>query len=291
MKIKSIIPRRPKNTLSYISDYITALLPSLVFAAVFYTSSIITNVLISVAVTLALELVFSYVMQKEFDGTMMVRALVLCLCLPSNAPVWCYALGGGIVFILSTLRGFTDKYVTYEAVTISVLIILCFIQADTPSALALQGKTISDLSTLDLILGTKSHFFTGGCLICILFAFVYLAIRKRVSFFNSILFYAALVCVSGFLYTEGEINALHFVSLIALDPKIFFASLVLLTLGGALPFGKKSSGIAAVIGGAAAGAAMVYLGLESGVYYTVLIMSLLSRPIDILICKAYRKKS
>ena len=286
--ILSIFPRKARSSASYILDYFIAFLPCLVFSSVFYSSGIFLNLLITAITALVCETALCLILKKEADLTHTVRALIIILCLPVKLPVWIPVLCGVVIFALSTVRGLISKYVTFEVVSaVLIPVFMLLTNAKTPSAhpsdTVLRGEMLEDTSVLELILGTKSEAFAGGCLICLLFAFVFLALRKRIPYIGGALFYVSLIAVLGFLYTEGNITPIYYVSFFALDPKIVFASLFLVTLGGTLPGNKKVGYVLSVLGGALLGLVTVKLGIMNGIYYVILIMSLISRPTELLL--------
>jgi hypothetical protein len=154
----------------------------------------------------------------------------------------------------------------------------------------INGVEFGSVSVLDLLIGNKTTYFGAGSIFALAFAYIYLFIRKRISFINGLLFYAALIATLAFLYTGSEMNAIYYVSFIALDAKVFFSSFILLSMG-ALPFTKKAAYLFSLLGGGLLGIVTLKLGFGDGIYYVVALISLLSRPMELLICKLSEKKA
>ena len=283
--ITNILPRTPRASLRYSRDYLIALLPSFVFLAIFVSAKMLLGALLTLGIALVCELVLCIFLKKEFDLTLIARALLTSLFIPSSAGVGIYLWGGFAVFIFSEIKMFLGRYLTLESVTFSVIVLNLIHPFVTPASTVIDNSPIWNVSVLDLVLGTKAELFGGMSIICLLFAYLFLAFKKRINFLGGALFYASLILVIGFLYSNDSPSALYYVSFVALDPKIFFASLLLVTLGAITPAHKNAGAVVSVIAGAISGYLILTLGNADVVLYVLAFFSLISRPIDLLICK------
>ncbi len=291
-KLLSILPRYPARSLGYTMDYLIAFLPAIIISCIYLTTNIATGLAVALLASFVLEACLCIFMKKEFDLTIAVRVLALCICIPCDTPLTFYLLGGALIFAFSNLRRFTDKYISLEPVVFTVIILLLMIpRVYSPTHSVVEGLKFGSVSVWDLLMGYKSRFFGAGNLFALFFAYVYLSLRKRIHFIHGALFYAVLIAVLAFLYEGTELNAIYYVSFIALDANVFFPSLFLLGFG-TLPFEKKGAYVFSILGGAALGFVTLKLGLDYGAYYVLGLMSILSRPTELLVCKLkHRKKA
>ena len=281
----NIMPKTPRASFGYSLDYLMALLPSFVFLAIFISVKMLLGVILTLGIALGCELVLCFFLKKEFDLTLIARALLTALFIPSSAVMYMYILGGLLVFIFSEIKLLFGRYLTLESVSFSVILLNLIHPFTTPASTVIENAPLWNVSVLDLILGTKSELFGGMSIICLLFAYLFLAFRKRINFLNGAVFYAALILIIGFLYSNDSPSALYYVSFVALDPKIFFVSLLLITLGAITPANKKAGLVFASLAGALSGYLMLTSSSVDVVLYVSAAFSLISRPIDILICK------
>ena len=281
----NIMPKTPRASFGYCLDYLMALLPSFVFLAIFISVKMLLGVILTLGIALGCELVLCIFLKKEFDLTLIARTLLTALFIPSSAVMYMYILGGLLVFIFSEIKLLFGRYLTLESVSFSVMLLNLIHPFTTPASTVIENAPLWNVSVLDLILGTKSELFGGMSIICLLFAYLFLAFRKRINFLNGAVFYAALILIIGFLYSNDSPSALYYVSFVALDPKIFFVSLLLITLGAITPANKKAGLVVAALAGALSGYLMLTTSSVDVVLYVSAAFSLISRPIDILICK------
>ena len=289
-KLKAIVPRHPMRSIGYTADYLTAFLPSIILTCIFLTNNILIGLITSLLTAFILETAYCIYTKKELDPTLGVRVVALCLCIPCETGIGFYALGGILIFVLGTARKYMDKYLSPMPVAIAILILTILMpRVLAPAHTVVNGTEFGKVAVWDLLMGYKSKFFGGGSIFALAFAFVYLSVRKRINPLSGLLFYFSLIAVLAFLYKDGELNAIYYVTFIALDARIFFGSLILLNMG-ALPFEKKAAYIISILGGAFLGYLTLNFGAADGIYYVIALISLIARPIDVVICKLKNPK-
>ncbi len=275
-----------KKTIGYTVDHVLALVPMLALFAVLFTPNILISGALSVLVASFLEILYSILIKKQFAPTVMAMALAAALPLPSETPLFLYAISGAAVFVLFELRGYLGKYITYEPVLFTLALIFIFMEVKTPMDYVSMGEVQAGIKVKDLLLGGKYTGTVCTSAAALLAGYIYLCIRKRVNILNSLLFYAAFIAVMGFLYVDNpDQNAIYFISFVALDGRAVFAAFFLLNYGGVLPHDKKAGYAVAILCGAVIGYIAVSMKEPSLMFIVLSAASLLSRPLDVLICR------
>lgn len=289
-KLTYLLPRHPLRSLGYTLDYFIAFLPSIIITYIFTTKNMLAGLLACLVCSLVFEFIYSFFTKKELDITLAVRVLLFCICIPCNSSIVFYILGGILIFLFSNLRRYMDKYISLEPVLCTILVILLFIPpVYAPTHSVVSGVEFGKIAVWDLLVGFKTQFFGTGSIFALAFAYIYLSIRKRISFLRGLLFYIPLIATLAFMYEDGGLNAIYYVSFIALDARVFFGSLFLLN-SGILPFEKKGAYLFSIIGGVALGIVTLKLSVANGIYFVLTIMSIIARPVDLLIFKLKHTK-
>ena len=188
-------------------EWLTALSPILLMMVVNYRWSAVWAVVTAAAGYLAVTVLWQWLglMPLHVAPALLCGVLVTC-CLPASAPVWLSAMAGllgGVVMVipalvnrlakkdllscpvyLSALAGFlavrglfADRFAAYS---------LPVMWADTDvvasaTPLASLGQPVSQETMSHLFWGVEAGSMGGGPVLAVLFAFVYLQSRRRVS--------------------------------------------------------------------------------------------------------------
>lgn len=213
-----------------------ALIPAFICSVLFFGMGAIIVTLTSVLACLFFEYVIQKYLLKQkptiFDGSALITGVLLAFNVPSNLPIWIIVIGalvaigigkmsfGGLgcnifnpalvgrVFLLISFpvqmttwplaQGFSGSYVDAET-------------GATPLALLKEavksGQSVADVFSADAFVGYQNMFLgnMGGSLgevaaLALLIGFVYMLIRKIISWHIPVAIFATVIVFSGILY-------------------------------------------------------------------------------------------
>lgn len=298
-------------------DFLPALLPILIWAVFVYGIRVLVISAVSVMSCVIFELWFEYLIRRRVtvsDLSAVSDGLLISLLMPASVPIWipvvaaffgtviikCLFGGRGRSLLQPSLAGFAfvslilRNSVTAFTKPLSRLP-LGGIDESMMTELAsayplsgISGQNLSDLSYTDMIIGLRAGSIGEISILLIAVALIYLLVRRVITWHVPVSF----IAVSGALFyllprnpVIGRFAAVELLCGIIPLCAVFFASDFTVS-----PIFSMSK----IIYGAGCGACTVlfrYLGL--GIYsavYAVLIMNLLSRPLDMLFVPRPRRK-
>ena len=280
-----------RSTSRIMLDVIIALLPAAVAGTIIFGIRSLLVIAICILSCVCLEALFNIICKKEQtigDLSAVVTGLLLALNLPANIPLWQCAIGSAFaIVIVKALFGGIGCNPVNPAITARVFMIISFgamtvpafpvgvdtTSSATPLELGYAGK-VPELS--DLFLGTTGGAIGETCALALLIGFVYLVVRRIISWHLPVSFVGTVYILSFFMEGLDPIKALAMIlSGGLLIGAIFMATDYVTspsTVGGKLIFGIGAGLITFVIR---------YFGsYPEGVSFGILFMNILTPYID-----------
>ncbi|MBE6733402.1 MAG: RnfABCDGE type electron transport complex subunit D [Ruminococcaceae bacterium] len=210
-----------RNTQGIMLDVIIALIPALIAGIILFGLPALTVVAVCIVFSIGSEYIFNLLLKREqtiFDLSAVVTGLLLGLNLPANIPLWQAAIGSVFaIIVVKCLFGGIGKNLFNPAIAARVFMLVAFgnmakaayptiVDASsgaTPLVLISENKAV-DL--LDLFLGKRGGAIGETCVLALLIGFVYLLIRKVITWQIPVSFIGSVFLLS--LAIEGfDFNA------------------------------------------------------------------------------------
>ena len=211
-----------KTTAGIMRDVLIALLPATIAGVVIFGLQSLLVIAVCVAACVGFEALFNLIAKKEQtidDCSAAVTGLLLALNLPANVPVWQCVVGSAFaIIIVKCLFGGLGYNVVNPAITARVFMLVSFasvanaafpasvdaVAGATPLVQIAAGETV-ELNTL--LFGTHGGSIGETCAIALLIGFVYLLVRKVISWHIPVAFIGS-VFVFSFLMESDAMKAL-----------------------------------------------------------------------------------
>ncbi|MBE6606226.1 MAG: RnfABCDGE type electron transport complex subunit D [Ruminococcaceae bacterium] len=204
-----------RSTSKIMRDVIIALLPTTVAGTLIFGLRSLLVIAVCVLSCVCFEALFNIALKKEQtvgDLSAALTGLLLALNLPAIIPIWQCVLGSAFaIIIVKCLFGGIGFNVVNPAITARVFMLVAFgsmakqafpiadaVSSATPLEIMANGNTVG---LKDLLLGTTGGAIGETCAIALLIGFVYLLIRRVITWHIPVLYVASVYILS--LFVEG----------------------------------------------------------------------------------------
>ena len=277
-----------RSTRRIMLDVILALLPAAVAGCIIFGLRALLVIAVTVASTVGFEALFHVIVKKKQtigDLSAIVTGLLLALNLPANVPIWQCVIGALFaIVVVKCLFGGLGCNLVNPAITARVFMLVAFgsmAKAAFPKGVdAVAGATPlaaqEATSLTDLLLGLHGGAIGETCAIALLIGFVYLLVRRVISWHLPVVF-VGTVFVASFLL--GGMNATAALAAV-LSGGLLIGAIFMATDYVTSP----STAWGKVIFGVGAGVLTVLIRFYSvypeGVSFAILLMNILTPFID-----------
>ena len=201
-----------RSTTSIMRDVLIALLPATVAGAVIFGLRALLVVAVCVAASVGFEAMYNLITKKDQtvgDLSAAVTGLLLALNLPANVPLWQCVVGSLFaIVVVKCLFGGIGCNPVNPAITARVFMLVSF-GAMATAALPTAVDTASSATPLsggsasltDLFLGLTGGAIGETCAAALLLGFVYLLVRRIISWHIPVAFIGSVYLFS--LFMEG----------------------------------------------------------------------------------------
>ena len=280
-------------------DVIIALLPATAMAVIFFGLNALLLIAVTTASAVLSEFLFNIIAKRNHqsvgDLSAVVTGLLLALTLPASTALWQAIIGAVFaIVVVKCLFGGIGCNFANPAIAARVMMLISFTNnvaggtnttfAEQPlqagaTPLAILGKEGAVLPSLtDMLIGNRGGAIGETCAIALLIGFVYLLIKKVISWHTPIVFIASTFVLTflmdGFNLTTSLYHVLGGGLLLG---AIFMATDYVtspITKWGKVIFAFGCALFTVII--------RVYGSLPEGVSYAILLMNILATPIEIL---------
>jgi len=280
-----------RSTAGIMRDVLIALAPAAVAGSVIFGLRACLVLAICVASCVGFELLFNLIMKKDVtvgDLSAAVTGLLLGLNLPATAPLWQCVIGSLFaIVVVKCLFGGIGCNLVNPAIAARVFMLVAFGSLATPAfptvvdavsgatPLSAEGASVYSLS--DLFLGLRGGSIGETCGAALLIGFVYLLIRRVITWHIPVSFVGCVYILSFFVEGMDPVRALEMIlSGGLLLGAIFMATDYVTspaTAAGKILFGLGAGAITVLIR---------YWGVyPEGVSFAILLMNILNPYIDI----------
>ena len=200
-----------RSTRRIMLDVILALLPTAVAGCIIFGLRALLVMAVTVASAVAFEALFNVIVKKKQtigDLSAIVTGLLLALNLPANVPIWQCVIGALFaIVVVKCLFGGLGCNPVNPAITARVFMLVAFgsmAKAAFPQGVdAVAGATplASEEATslTDLLLGVHGGAIGETCAIALLIGFVYLLVRRVISWHLPVVFIGTVFAASFFM--------------------------------------------------------------------------------------------
>lgn len=204
-----------RTTSNIMRDVVIALLPATAAAIFLFGFKSALMVAVCVGSAILSEFIYNVIAKKEQtvgDFSAVITGLLLALSLPATTELWQCMLGSVFaIIVVKCLFGGIGKNFANPAITARVFLLIAFgavaggahtlfapeISAGaTPLELIKTGSDAALPSLLDMLLGNRAGAIGETCAIALLIGFVYLLIRKVISWHIPVVFIGTVFLLS-----------------------------------------------------------------------------------------------
>ncbi len=281
-----------RTTQNIMLDVIIALLPAVVASILIFGFYSLGLIVVCVGTAVISELVFNVICKKEQtvgDLSAAVTGLILALNLPTSVSLWQAMVGSFVaIVVVKCLFGGIGCNIANPALVGRIVIFLSFSGAMTvnPAPTIKFADAVSGATPLAVMKGAEGELpslfqllfgLYGGaigetCSVALLLGFVYLLIRKVITWHIPVTFVATLAI---FVWLTGADPIYHIFTGGILMGAIFMATDYVTS--PATPWGKIIFGIGC---GLVSGLIRIYGNYPEGVSFAILLMNLLCPYIE-----------
>ena len=280
-----------RSTAGIMRDVLIALLPAAVAGTILFGWRALLVVAICTACCVGFELFFNLITKKDLtvnDLSAAVTGLLLGLNMPSNVPLWQCVLGSLFaIIVVKCLFGGIGCNLVNPAITARVFMLVAFGSMATPAFPTIvdtvsgatplgSAEAAATYSIRELLLGWQGGSIGETCAVALLIGFVYLLIRRVITWHIPVTFVGSVYILSFFLEGMDPVRALTMI----LSGGLLIGAIFMATdyvTSPATPAGK-------IIFGIGAGVLTVlirYYGVyPEGVSFAILFMNILNPYID-----------
>ena len=286
------------STRKIMLDVIIALLPATIAAVVFFGLKALLLIVVSVGTAVLSELVFNLICKKKQtvgDLSAIITGLLLALSLPATTTLLQCAIGAlfAIVVVKCLFGGIGCNFAN-PAIAARVMMLISFTNtvaggvstrfADEPlvagatplQQIGVEGAVLPSIT--DMLLGNRAGAIGETCAIALLIGCVYLLVKKVISWHTPVVFIASTFILSFLLGGFNLTDSIYHV----LSGGLLIAAIVMATDYSTSPVTNRGKVVFAF--GCAFFTVIIRMfgSLPEGVSYAVLLMNILSTPIEIL---------
>ena len=209
-----------RSTWRIMLDVIIALLPATVAGCVIFGLRALAVIALTVASAVGFEALFNLITKKKQtvgDLSAVVTGLLLALNLPANIPLWQCVVGALFaIIVVKCLFGGLGCNIVNPAITARVFMLVAF-GSMTKAALPTIVDTVAGATPLapeaatslgDLFLGLHGGAIGETCAVALLIGFIYLLVRRVISWHLPVVFIGTVFAVSFFLEGMNAVAAL-----------------------------------------------------------------------------------
>ncbi|MBQ1233105.1 MAG: RnfABCDGE type electron transport complex subunit D [Clostridia bacterium] len=209
-----------RSTWRIMLDVIIALLPATVAGCVIFGLRALAVIALTVASAVGFEALFNLITKKKQtvgDLSAVVTGLLLALNLPANIPLWQCVVGALFaIIVVKCLFGGLGCNIVNPAITARVFMLVAF-GSMTKAALPTVVDTVAGATPLapeaatslgDLFLGLHGGAIGETCAVALLIGFIYLLVRRVISWHLPVVFIGTVFAVSFFLEGMNAVAAL-----------------------------------------------------------------------------------
>ncbi|MBQ3016198.1 MAG: RnfABCDGE type electron transport complex subunit D [Clostridia bacterium] len=282
------------TTQSIMRDVLIALSPATVAGIVLFGWRALLIVCVCVATAILSEFLFNLIVKKKqtvSDLSAAVTGLLLGLSLPTTATVWHCIVGSVFaIIVVKCLFGGIGCNFANPAVTARVMLFIAFAGSigggaatkfaeitagATPLELIKTGESYKLPELLDMFLGNRSGSIGETCAIALILGFVYLVIRRVISWHTPVIFVATVFVLSVLITNDPTVALYEVLSGGLLIGAIFMATDYVTT-----PINKYGKMIFALGCGLITVLIRFWGSYPEGVSFAILIMNILSPYIE-----------
>lgn len=275
-------------------DVLIALSPATVAGIVLFGWRALLIVCVCVATAILSEFLFNLIVKKKqtvSDLSAAVTGLLLGLSLPTTATVWHCIVGSVFaIIVVKCLFGGIGCNFANPAVTARVMLFIAFAGSigggaatkfaeitagATPLELIKTGESYKLPELLDMFLGNRSGSIGETCAIALILGFVYLVIRRVISWHTPVIFVATVFVLSVLITNDPTVALYEVLSGGLLIGAIFMATDYVTT-----PINKYGKMIFALGCGLITVLIRFWGSYPEGVSFAILIMNILSPYIE-----------
>ena len=286
------------STRKIMLDVIIALVPATIAAVVYFGLRALLLIATCVCTAVLSEFVFNLIIKKKQtvgDLSAIITGLLLALTLPATTTVLQCVIGSVFaIIVVKCLFGGIGCNFANPAIAARVMMLISFTNtvaggvstqfADEPlvagaTPLQLIGKEDAVLPSLtDMLLGNRAGAIGETCAIALLIGFVYLLIKRVISWHTPVVFIASTFVLTFLLGGFNLSDAIYHV----LSGGLLIGAIFMATDYSTSPITKWGKVIFAF--GCALFTVIIrmYGSLPEGVSYAILLMNILSTPIELL---------
>ena len=275
--------RAKYSTSTIMRDVIIALIPALIAAVIHYGPYTLAVVAVCVAAAVVSEYVTEKIMKKKNtirDCSAVVTGIILAYCLPAGVPLWMAAFGGAIaIVIVKQFFGGLGQNFANPAVTARIILFLSFASTMTdwttgyPDVIAGPTPLATGTATyMDLFLGNVGGCLGETCKLALLIGFVYLLVRKVITWHTPVCFIATVFLLSAAV-GQDPVYAI-------LSGGVFLGAIFMATDYVTTPSTRLGRAIFGIGCGAVTVLIRVYANYPEGVSFAILLMNILAPHIE-----------
>ena len=279
-------------------DMLIALLPATIMAMIFYGLRALLIVTVCVTAAVGSEYIFNLITKKSQtvnDFSAAVTGLLLGLNLPLTATVWQCIVGSVFaIIVVKCLFGGIGCNFANPAITARIFLLICFagsigggvapnmgdlteqiVAGATPLAMMKEGNTDALPSLFEMLFGLRGGAIGEGCIVALLLGFVYLLVRKVISWHTPVVFIGTVFLLS--LLTQGSFElALYQI----LSGGLVLGAVFMATDYSTTPINKWGKVVFAFGCGVLTVVIRYFSPNPEGISYAILIMNILSPYIE-----------
>ena len=214
-----------RSTAGIMRDVLIALAPAAVAGAVIFGWRALLVMAVCVACCVGFELLFNLITKKEVtvgDLSAAVTGLLLGMNLPANVPLWQCVVGSLFaIVVVKCLFGGIGCNLVNPAITARVFMLVAFGSLATPAfpavvdtvsgATPLSAEGTVSYSLTDLFLGLRGGAIGETCGAALLVGFVYLLLRRVITWHIPVSFVGCVYVLSFFLEGMDALAALKLI--------------------------------------------------------------------------------
>lgn len=207
-----------RSTSGIMRDVLISLIPATVAGAVIFGWHALLPVLVCIVCCVGFEAIFNIITKKDQttgDLSAAVTGLLLALNLPANIPLWQCAVGSLFaIIVVKSLFGGIGCNLVNPAITARVFMLVAFesmavsaFPVDTvASATPLSSEQLPSLATM--FFGNYGGSIGETCTFALLLGFVYLLVRKVITWHIPVVFIGTVFVFSWFVSGFDAVTAL-----------------------------------------------------------------------------------
>lgn len=279
------------STATLMLDVLTALAPCVIAGVWLFGWNALRVVLLSTAFSVALEFLYQKLFKKPIrinDLSAAVTGVILALNLPATAPWWMILIGAAVAILLvkQLFGGIGCNFVNPALMARAVLLASwpgLMTATNTASAFPLPFDTVTSatvltpdnslsLSMADLLIGRMPGCIGEVCKVAILLGFVYLLIRKTISWRIPVVMVASFMLFS-LLFGQDPVTGV-------LSGGVLFGAVFMATDYVTSPMTALGQILYAAGAGLIVALIRAFGGYPEGVTYAILLMNIATPLID-----------